>query len=181
MTDINLVGEFSSIDALWSRYPEGGIEGDYAIVGGVKYQWDKYNRQWISANAEPETPARKITDVWGDMHVHNDLRIGGKLYAASVKQPNVGLFATFESLQAEYPNPKVGMWAVIGDSIPGYIYRCDTEGEWSATGEKGGVDELENVVLYSAQTLTNAQRLQVLENLGMDVITTSEMEEALSD
>ena len=35
MNDINNLGSFSSIDAVWAKYPEGGKEGDFLTIGGV--------------------------------------------------------------------------------------------------------------------------------------------------
>ena len=49
MSDINNLGSFSSIDAVWSKYPEGGKEGDYCTVGGKKYRWNKYDCIWENA------------------------------------------------------------------------------------------------------------------------------------
>ena len=51
---------------------------------------------------------------------------------------NKGLFSTLESLEEAVPSPVVGDWAVVGDTIPGPIYRCKTKGTWSATGTTGG-------------------------------------------
>lgn len=51
---------------------------------------------------------------------------------------NKGLFPTVEELKSKYPNPSPGDWAVVGDSIPGKIYRCETAGSWMDTGKTGG-------------------------------------------
>lgn len=193
--DIRNLGNFADIQAVWSAYPNGGIEGDYLFIpdqDGTKYRWNKYIQQWENAEVVTETDSRQdftVSDlnVQHELHVgshadvHGDLRVRGVLHANHVKQPNVGLFATLTALQAAYPSPEVGMWAIVGDSVPGYVYRCDTAGTWAATGETGGVDDLEGVLLYSQQSLTEAQKEQVLENLGIEVITTAEMEAALAD
>lgn len=193
--DIRNLGNFANIEAVWEAYPNGGIEGDYLFIPnqeGTKYRWNKYIQQWENAAVVTETPSRQDLTV-SDLNIQNELHVGshtdvqgdlsvrGVLRAKHVKQPNVGLFATLEALQAAYPNPEVGMWATIGDSVPGYVYRCNTAGTWTATGGTGGVDEQENILLYSQQSLTSAQVEQVLENLGMEVITTAEMEAALAD
>ena len=173
--DIRNLGNFASIDAVWARYPNGGQEGDYLTIAGVKYRWNKYILKWENAEVVTETSGREST-TFSDLHVQNDVIVGGDvkvngtLRAEHVKQPNVGLFATLADLQAAYPTPEVGMWAVVGDSVPGAVYRCTTEGVWSATGGTGGVDELENVLLYSQQTLNESQRNQVLSNLGLTEI-----------
>ncbi|MDO4163877.1 MAG: hypothetical protein Q4D56_05750 [Bacteroides sp.] len=53
-----------------------------------------------------------------------------------------GLFASLEALQTAYPSPVVGDWAIVGDTVPGDIYRCSTAGTWEATGETGGGVEI---------------------------------------
>lgn len=193
--DIRNLGNFANVEAVWASYPNGGIEGDYLFIPneqGVKYRWNKYIQKWENAAVVTETMGRQaftVSDlqVQHELHVgshadvHGDLRVRGVLRARHVKQPNVGLFATLEALQAAYPTPEVGMWAIIGDSVPGYVYRCNTAGTWESTGETGGVDELENVVIYGAQSLTSSQQEQVLENLGIEVITDEEMDAVLAD
>lgn len=47
---------------------------------------------------------------------------------------DLGYFLTSSELQAAYPSPVVGMSATVGTQFE--IYRCETEGVWSATGEK---------------------------------------------
>ena len=94
MSDINNLGSFSSIDAVWARYPEGGKEGDYCTVGGKKYRWNKYDCIWENAEVVTQSTARKVETFDGDVHVHNDLVVGGVLRAKNVKQPNCGLFDT---------------------------------------------------------------------------------------
>ena len=193
--DIRNLGNFANIQAVWTAYPNGGIEGDYLFIPnqqGTKYRWNKYIQQWENAEVVTETTSRQdftVSDlnVQHEAHigshadVQGDLRVRGVLRAKHIKQPNVGLFATLTALQTAYPNPEVGMWATVGDSVPGTVYRCDVAGTWTATGGTGGVDELENVLLYGEQSLTSAQVEQVLENLGMEVITSEEMEAALAD
>lgn len=178
--DIRNLGNFANIEAVWASYPNGGIEGDYLFIPneqGVKYRWNKYIQKWENAAVVTETTGRQAFTV-SDLHVQNevhvashadvqgDLRVQGVLRAAHVKQPNVGLFATLAALQAAYPSPEVGMWATVGDSVPGYVYRCNTAGTWTATGGTGGVDDLENVVLHGEQSLTDAQKKQARQNLG---------------
>ena len=45
------LGEFASSEALWERYPAGGIEGEYVKIAGVEYGWDKYGRRWALLDA----------------------------------------------------------------------------------------------------------------------------------
>ena len=64
---------------------------------------------------------------------------------------NKGLFASLSELKATYPSPAKGDWAVVGNTIPGQIYRCNTTGSWTATGETGGGGEI-NLADYRKAT-----------------------------
>ena len=156
--DTNNLGSFSDINAVWARYPEGGHEGDYLTIAGVKHRWNKYHRIWESSSMVTATRARRVDTVGGDLHVNNDTVIGdellvrgnsrfegdvtveGMLYAKKVKQPNKGFFQNEEALTNRYPSPEVGWWATVGDVMPGTVYRCESEGIWTNTGNTGGVD-----------------------------------------
>ena len=64
------------------------------------------------------------------------------------KDHAVGLFSTLATLQAAYPTPEVGDWALVGDSTPFAIYKCTTAGTWSDTGGTydGGTIDLSDYV-----------------------------------
>ena len=158
MEDINNLGTFSSINAVWKAHPEGGHEGDYLTISGVKYRWNKYLRIWENSSVVTSTLSRKTETVGGDLIVNNDAVVGdellvrgnsrfegdmaveGMLYAKKVKQPNKGFYQNAAALTARYPSPEVGWWATVGDVMPGVVYRCETEGIWNNTGRDGGVD-----------------------------------------
>lgn len=148
MSDLRNLGLFPSLDALWAAHPEGGQEGDYATIGtsassSVKYRWNKYERIWENAATVTESQGRnnKVHDgdvtvngkvnVGGNARVAGDLRVEGVLDAAKVKQPCKGLFPTAAALNAAYPNPEPGWWAVVGDTVPGPLYR-ESNGAWAA-------------------------------------------------
>ncbi|MBR3625223.1 MAG: metallophosphoesterase [Bacteroidaceae bacterium] len=172
--DINDLGTFSSINAVWKAHPEGGHEGDYLTIGSVKYRWNKYLRIWENASTVTPTPARLVTTVGGDFTVNNDTIIGdelkvrgdtylegdvkveGMLYAKKVKQPNKGFFQNETALTDRYPSPEVGWWATVGDEMPGTVYRCETKGIWTNTGKTGGVDSEE----VSFQTINNLNSIE---------------------
>lgn len=143
MIRINDLGNFDNISEVWNQYPEGGKEGDYLTINGVEYGWDKYALLWVNGILLNESAARYNTVFDGNVIVQNNLTVAGTLRAKRLKQPNMGLFATEDALRAAIPTPEVGMWATVGDTVPGAIYRCDTAGEWTATGETGGVDNPE--------------------------------------
>ena len=154
MSDLRNLGVFATVDALWAAHPEGGQEGDYAFIGtseatGTKYRWNKYERIWENAATVTESTGRsnKVIDgdvtvngkahIGGNTTVEGNLKVKGTLDAAKVKQPSVGLFATLAALQAAYPNPEEGWWAIVGDNIPGEIYDV-VNGAWHDTGNTGG-------------------------------------------
>lgn len=159
MSDLRNLGVFASVDALWAAHPEGGKEGDYAFIGtseqsGTKYRWNKYDRIWEDADKVTQTTGKenKVIDgdatvngkvnVGGNATVEGNLKVKGTLDAAKVKQPSVGLFSTLAALQAAYPEPEEGWWAIVGNNIPGEIYDV-VNGAWHDTGNTGGGAEID--------------------------------------
>lgn len=171
--DINNLGTFSNIKAVWAKYPEGGKEGDYLMIGNTKYRWNKYDQIWENAATVTQGTARSNEIIDGDLTVQNNLTVAGTLRAKAVKQPNCGLFKNLDALKAQYPKPDVGMWAAVGNSTPADIYRCDTDGVWTATGEKGGVDNLD-----LTDVETNIKDLQT--KLASESTTRAEKDTALN-
>ncbi|MBQ1227472.1 MAG: hypothetical protein IIX79_05230 [Alistipes sp.] len=49
---LNCIGYFESEQQLWSQHPQGGVEGDYVVIAGKEYIWDKYNKEWREATEE---------------------------------------------------------------------------------------------------------------------------------
>lgn len=78
---INYIGTFDTLEQVWLVYPEGGKEGDYIIVDGERYRWNKLTNNWGEVDPDAETPARPVVSIFGDLHIHNDTVIGEKLYA----------------------------------------------------------------------------------------------------
>lgn len=68
----------------------------------------------------------------------NFSKVGTEVDKLKYAAYNSKLYATEALLKQAVPNPSVGDWAIVGDTIPGEIYRCDTDGEWTATGQTGG-------------------------------------------
>ena len=65
---INNLGTFDSMKAVWERYPEGGREGDYVTIGGLKYGWNKYDLIWeYNYGKDAESAARSATTFDGDV------------------------------------------------------------------------------------------------------------------
>lgn len=78
---INYLGTFDTIEQAWEAYPEGGKEGDYILVGGEKFRWNKYTENWGDVDPEAETPARPVATLYGDLHVYHDLVVGEEIIA----------------------------------------------------------------------------------------------------
>lgn len=197
MSDLNNLGSFSSIDAVWARYPEGGKEGDYLTIGGVKYRWNKYDQIWENAATVTETTTKENKTFEGEVDIHKDLHIGknatvegnarvkgnldidGMLRAKGIRQPNCGLFDSLEALQAAIPNPEVGQWAAVGNTIPAPLYRCTTAGVWTTTGESGGAGnfDLSSYDTRITEALEEAQRAQSTANENGTTIRYNRLEE----
>ncbi len=47
-TDVHNLGNYSSLKDVWAKLPNGGYDGDYVFINGVRYNWDKYERQWLT-------------------------------------------------------------------------------------------------------------------------------------
>lgn len=181
--DKNYLGTFVRMKDVLAAYPDGGQKGDYLYVGETLYRWDKWNLSWVADGVTAEASAKRIhtfdgeVDIDEELHVGGDavfngsIRVNGTVVASRVKQPSVGLFASLQALQKAYPNPSVGMWATIGDTMPSPIYRCTEAGKWEATGEVGGVDQVERDLYYTKQEADEAMQRVAQETLGDSVPT----------
>lgn len=83
------------------------------------------------------------TIIQGDGHIKGFLKVDGWLEAKNIKAANKGLFTTVEKLREAYPLPHDGWWAIVGNTLPGYIYIADG-GVWISTGEMGGSPTIES-------------------------------------
>lgn len=164
----NYLGVYASLDAVWQSYPGGGLEGDYVLVGSKVYGWNIYEKNWTTPDiASGMSEVRKTQTVYGDMHVHHDLSVGGILRARVVRGRNAfcGLFASATALEKHYADPYIGQWALVafdnrtdddGNAI-GKIYVCEEDGVWKDSGEKGGYDG----TLYEALQSEREERMEV--------------------
>lgn len=76
---------------------------------------------------------------------------------ASVKAK--GLFPTLSDLKATYPSPIKGDWAVVGNTIPGLVYECRTNGVWSSTGQQGGGGDIDLAGYLSSEKITDVTEI----------------------
>ena len=91
---------------------------------------------------------RNLT-VGGKLNIkHNttcekDLHVKGWLNARNIRGAGKGLYETVAKLNAAYPSPENGWYALVGNTLPADIYRAWGK-KWIATGEKGGEPSLES-------------------------------------
>lgn len=130
------LGDFTSIGAVWSKYPEGGMPNNYLTVNGVRYNWSTQLNSWVTPNQMQER-GWGADNVNGDLYIENDLRVGGTVYANKIRHPYKGLFGSLEQLQRYYPNPKPGDFADVGYTSPSTRYACEVKHEWTDTGQEG--------------------------------------------
>lgn len=156
--EINDLGTFKNINEVWERYPEGGKEGDFVTIGVVKHRWNKYERIWENAENVTESGSGTTKVFDGDVTIEKNLTVLGRIFNDGMQIPNCGLYATIEALRKAHPHPEVGMWAVVGNTMPGDMWRCDKPGEWKATGTTGGAGQLDaNAITEAAKKADNAQ------------------------
>lgn len=184
---INYLGKYDSLSAAWTAIPAGGTDGDYIVIDGAVLVWSRIENNWTSPKLTDNIQSvRKTSSVYGDMHVHHDLSVGGILRARVVRGRNAfsGLFVNAAALEKHHPDPYVGQWALVefesrtasdGTAI-GEIYRCEVEGEWKDTGIKGGYDG----TLYEALETESEERKEVDADL-LEVITTEIAERKEAD
>ncbi len=196
MTKKNNLGAFNSLRDVYAKYPQGGKDGDCLTIEGHEYYWDDHNRCWVVPGTSPETALDNLTvnrnltvggkaaiktikSLDGTVTVEDpmrlpkgvvgDLIVEGSLKARHVRQPNCGLFASVEQLKNIYPNPEVGMWATIGNTIPGDIWRCQVSGHWEPTGEKGGA-EIINLENYEHALFIVLPKTNIIETEHLEAI-----------
>lgn len=75
----NNLGNFANILEVYSRYPDGGKEGDYLFIDGIEYVWNRWERIWQSKGDTTPTGGRTTNTFDGDLAVENDLIVGGIL------------------------------------------------------------------------------------------------------
>lgn len=92
-------------------------------------------------------------NVRGNSVFAHNVVIKGWLDAKNIKGPCKGLYASLDDLKAAYPKPMPGWYALVGNTLPADVYRAEN-GEWVATGEKGG-----EVNLYLDQLETDVANL----------------------
>lgn len=99
------------------------------------------NLRTIYKNEYMDLNTIKNTANWGSSAANlneNFARVGTEVDKLKYAAYNSKLYATESLLKQAVPSPKLGDWAIVGDTIPGEIYQCKTDGVWTATGQTGG-------------------------------------------
>lgn len=85
-----------------------------------------------------------VTGKFGDVAKVLDTNFGlivTKLMELSkAKKMNCGFYSSETELKTAYPNPDKGMMAYVGSGTDYTVYRCNTDGTWTATSETFKVD-----------------------------------------
>lgn len=111
--------------------------------------------------------------IGGNMTVGHNVTVKGWLDAPNIKGPLKGLYASVASLEAAYPFPEPGWFALVGNTLPASVYRVDGD-KWVATGETGGtfsiyLDQLETDVTNLTDDVKDIEK--ILDN-GLLLATT---------
>ena len=96
----------------------------------------------------------KSIDNWGSSTSRlneNFAKVGTEVDKLKYAAYNSKLYATEALLKQAVPSPKVGDWAIVGDSIPGEIYQCQSDGVWTDTGQTGGGFGMEVNNVYNTE------------------------------
>lgn len=96
----------------------------------------------------------KSIDNWGSSTSRlneNFAKVGTEVDKLKYAAYNSKLYATEALLKQTVPSPKVGDWAIVGDSIPGEIYQCQSDGVWTDTGQTGGGFGMEVNNVYNTE------------------------------
>lgn len=75
--------------------------------------------------------------VRGNARVGHNLTVEGWLDAPNIKVPNKGYFKSEADLKGNYPHPRNGWWALVGESLPAPVYIA-LGGKWTALLDSEG-------------------------------------------
>lgn len=101
LIDITNKGNFATIDSVLVALPNGGQEGDYLFIDGIKYRWNKYINVWVGVNNEP-TGSHATNNINGNLYVQKDLIVGGNLRAKGLISKYDRLYQLLLKAEAEH-------------------------------------------------------------------------------
>ena len=122
----------------------------------------------------------KNTGNWGNSAANlneNFSKVGTEVDKLKYAAYNSKLYATEALLKLSVPSPKVGDWAIVGDSIPGEIYQCNADGVWTSTGKTGGGFGME----VTEKHVTEQYVTEVHNEYTGDIINTPDDEDLISE
>lgn len=79
--------------------------------------------------------------IAGSTIIRRNLKVNGWLDAKNIKDPNKGLYKSVETLKESHPEPMIGWYALVGDTLPAKVYRAEEKDgiiEWVYTGVNSG-------------------------------------------
>lgn len=81
--------------------------------------------------------------VRGSATIDHDMTVKGWLEARNIRGPQKGMYKSAGALQAAYPQPEPGWWAIVGTELPGALWVAepgpDGKTAWVATGGSSGL------------------------------------------
>lgn len=122
----------------------------------------------------------KNTGNWGNSASRlneNFSKVGTEVDKLKYAAYNSKLYASEALLKQAIPSPSVGDWAIVGNAIPGEIYRCDTDGEWTATGQTGGGYGME----VTEKHVTEQYVTEVYNEYTGDIVNNPDDEDLISE
>lgn len=82
----------------------------------------------------------KFGDVAKVLDTNFGLIVTKLMELSKSKKMNCGFYSSETELKTAYPNPDKGMMAYVGSGTDYTVYRCKTDGTWTATSETFKVD-----------------------------------------
>lgn len=77
----------------------------------------------------------KFGDVAKVLDTNFGLIVMKLMELSKAKKMNCGFYSSETELKTAYPNPDKGMMAYVGSGTDFIVYRCKTNGTWTATSE----------------------------------------------
>lgn len=77
----------------------------------------------------------KFVDVAKALDTNFGLIVTKLMELSKAKKMNCGFYSSETELKTAYPNPDKGMMAYVGSGTDYTVYRCKTDGTWTATSE----------------------------------------------
>lgn len=116
MIYLNNIGEFSSLQDVWEKYPYGGKEGDYIVVNGQQIGWDKYTKSW-GDNIPPVSPPNYDRIFEEDVTIKGTFKAEGEVDIPAL----VNIFAHKDDINKKQDTLESGenIKTINGESILG--------------------------------------------------------------